>query len=129
MSKSAHYLLGKHGEKVALRYLERKGYSLLQKNWRMSNLEVDLILDNGNEIVFVEVKTRSSSKYGRPEESIDSEKQMFLMNAADVYMRNLNVELPARFDVVSIVISEREVQIEHFEDAFYPGEVSINDLI
>jgi putative endonuclease len=129
MSKAQHYLLGQNGEEVAKSYLEFLGYHCLHSNWRIGKLEVDLIMDDGEAVVFVEVKTRSSEKFGMPEESIDDEKKLKLVNAADAYMRNLKWEIPARFDIVSIIRNEREVQLKHFKDAFYPGEVDLAELI
>ena len=129
MSKAQHYLLGQHGEQIAKSYLEMKGYHCLHENWRLNHLEVDLIMDDGEEVVFVEVKTRSTSRFGAPEDSVDIEKQIKLVNAADVYMRGLKWELPARFDVVSIIRGRNEVGVNHIKDAFYPGEVSIAELI
>lgn len=115
-----HNQLGKEGEKIAEKYLKSKGYVIHHTNWRMSNLEIDIIAEYADELVFVEVKTRSSDKYGSPEEGVGHQKERDLIRLADVYLENLQVEVPARFDIISIILNEVESHITHFEDAFSP---------
>lgn len=113
-----HNQLGEEGEKIAVQYLKSKGYIIHHTNWRMSHLEVDIIAENNDELVFIEVKTRSSEEYGRPEEAVDFEKERDLMKLANVYMENLQQEVPSRFDIISIILNDQESNITHFEDAF-----------
>ena len=113
-----HNLLGEEGEKIAIRFLKSKGYIIHHTNWRMGHLEVDVIADNGQELVFVEVKTRSSEEYGKPEESVNLKKEMDLITSADVYLDSLELEVPVRFDIVSIILNDQGSSLTHFEDAF-----------
>lgn len=113
-----HNLLGEEGEKIAIRFLKSKGYIIHHTNWRMGHLEVDIIADNGQELVFVEVKTRSSEEYGKPEESVNAKKEMDLITSADVYLESLELDVPVRFDIVSIILNDQGSSLTHFEDAF-----------
>jgi putative endonuclease len=72
------------------------------------------------EIVFVEVKTRSSVIYSSPEEAVNNQKINHLIAAADLYVKIFDIDLPARFDIISIVGQEPNFDIDHIEDAFYP---------
>jgi putative endonuclease len=110
--------LGKKGEDLALLYLRKKGYNLLERNWRFHHKEVDIIATDGCDLVFVEVKTRSSEWFGTPEEAVDYKKQRFLMAAAEAYIRSRNIESNIRFDVVSIILKPGYQSIDHIEEAF-----------
>ena len=105
-----HNLLGEEGEKIAVKFLKSKEYIIHHINWRMGHLEVDVIADNGKELVFVEVKTRSSEEYGKPEESVNEKKEMDMITSADVYLESLELEIPVRFDIVSIVLNNQKCQ-------------------
>lgn len=113
-----HNKLGEKGEIIAVNYLKSKGYIVHHTNWRMGHLEMDIIAEDGEELVFVEVKTRSSDEYGAPEESIDSKKEKDLITAGGVYLESLSLELAARFDVISIILAVDNNKLTHFEDAF-----------
>ena len=84
----------------------------------MSHLEADIIAEDNGEIVFIEVKTRSSNEYGEPEDAVDFKKEKDLLRLANVYLENLQLEVPSRFDIVSIIISSEKSNITHFQDAF-----------
>lgn len=113
-----HNLLGEEGEKIAVSFLKSKGYIIYQTNWRFGKLEIDIIAEDGRELIFIEVKSRSSEKYGRPEEAIDDSKELAILNAADIYVRNFNLEIEVRFDVISIIINKQQTKINHIIDAF-----------
>ena len=113
-----HNQLGQEGEKIAVQYLKSKNYIIHHTNWRMSHLEIDIIAEHEDELVFVEVKTRSSDEYGSSEESVNNQKEMDLIRLANVYLENLQLEVYSRFDIVSIILNEKESNITHFEDAF-----------
>ena len=113
-----HNQLGEEGEKIAIQYLKSKKYIIHHTNWRMSHLEVDIIAEHEDELVFVEVKTRSSDEYGAPEEAVDNQKERDLIRLASVYLENLQLEVASRFDIISIILNEKESNITHFEDAF-----------
>ena len=110
--------LGKNGEDIALKYLKDKGYTLLEKNWRFHHKEVDIIASDGNDLVFIEVKTRSSEWFGTPEEAVDNKKQKYLMAAAEAYTTYRNLDVNIRFDIVSIILKPHYQSIDHIEDAF-----------
>ena len=122
-----HNLFGKTGEDQAVRFLESKGYTILERNWHSSHREIDIIALDGNWLVIVEVKTRSSRDYQSPWEAVTEEKQRLLIKAAHHYVCLKNIDLPVRFDIVSLVkggplpegaVKQGEWVIEHIEDAF-----------
>jgi putative endonuclease len=115
---NARAALGKKGEDLALQYLLKKGYKLLKRNWRFRHKEVDIIAEDGRDLVFVEVKTRSSEWFGTPEDAVDERKQRYLMAAAEAYIRNRDIDTNIRFDVVSILLKPGHQSIDHIEDAF-----------
>ena len=115
-----HNELGKKGEDIAADYLAKKGYNILEKNWRQWRNEIDIIARDGKYLVIVEVKTRQSNYFGEPETAVTYEKQKALIRAANTYIRYNNMDLEVRFDIVSIIIAKEKEQIHHIEDAFYP---------
>lgn len=115
-----HNILGKEGERIAREFLKRQGYKILEINWRFEKKEIDLIVRKNNVVVIVEVKTRSTDYFGDPEDSVTKAKQKYLVEAADAYAQQLEFEADLRFDIISIVLSDRESSIKHIEDAFIP---------
>lgn len=95
---------------------------MLEINWRYRKAELDLIAKDGETLVFIEVKTRSTDLFGQPTESISQRKKSLLADAAAAYMEHIGHEWAIRFDVISIIYrDEKHYTIEHFEDAFFPG--------
>lgn len=115
-----HNILGKKGEAMALEMLGEKGYNILETNWRHKRDELDIIALDGNEIVIIEVKTRSTDFFGDPEESVDEQKMQRMVRAAEEYIEQNFLENECRYDIISIVISKKETNIRHIKDAFYP---------
>ena len=115
-----HNDLGNKGEQIATRYLVTKGYNIVSLNWRANRKEIDIIAIHEGVIVFIEVKTRSSSYFDSPENSVTKSKQRLLISAANLYLKKNNIEMDARFDIISIVCNSREPVINHIESAFYP---------
>ncbi len=113
-----HNLLGIKGEDLAVEYLKDKGHKIIERNWRFSGYEVDIISEHQEFIVFVEVKTRSTSHWGNPEEAIGKQRMRRMINGASNYLKLNNIDRPARFDIVAIIVSGEEKEIEYFEDAF-----------
>ncbi len=113
-----HFELGKQGEKVALQYLLSKGYIIHHKNWRCGKIEIDLIAEKEERIVFIEVKTRSTDLYGQPEEAVDDKKEQQLINGAQIFAEKHRLEEEIRFDIISIILNKDEVRINHIEEAF-----------
>lgn len=115
-----HNLIGKKGEAIAFEYLKKKGYKILEVNWRYKKAEIDLITQKDNFIVIVEVKTRTSEEFESPKEAVTIGKQKHIVRAADAYIQEKEIDLECRFDVVSVLILSNETSIEHIEDAFHP---------
>lgn len=117
-----HIETGRQGEELAVNYLKKAGFQILETNWRHRRLEVDIIAKDGETLVFVEVKTRSYDYFGRPEEFVDKKKEQHLSQAAAAYMEQTGHEWAIRFDVVSVLLKKNgEWQLEHLPDAFWPG--------
>jgi putative endonuclease len=116
-----HNELGEKGEFLASRHLEEKGYEIKFRNWRFRHLEIDLIAQKSGFIIFVEVKTRSSSFMGEPEMAVTKKKQGQLINAAAAFFRETECILESRFDIVSVLITPKGDKIKHIESAFYPS--------
>ena len=114
------HILGKKGETRAKEYLLENGYAIVEKNWRYLKAEIDLIVQKEGFIVFVEVKTRSSINYGDPERFVSDKQQKMIINAAHEYIMKNDIEYEARFDIISIIISNKTEDIKHIEGAFYP---------
>ena len=119
---STQHELGNKGEEAARKFLLEKGYLILEKNWRFGRAEIDIIAKDKSTLVFIEVKSRSTNRYGAPEEFISKKKMKFLTQAASAYMEKINHSWEIRFDVLAILITINQVnQIKHFEDAFFFG--------
>jgi putative endonuclease len=113
---------GKRGEDLAHRYLQARGLTIISRNYRTrsGSAEVDLIAADGDVLVFVEVKTRESDRFGSPDEAVDREKRRHIVRAANDYLRRLDKGFEcARFDIVSVLFGETE-RVEHIRDAFKP---------
>ncbi|MDR0506668.1 MAG: YraN family protein [Dysgonamonadaceae bacterium] len=115
-----HNILGKTGEDAAIDYLQKQGYRILHRNWRRGSYEIDIIASSKEELVFIEVKTRSNNSYSNPEDAVTNRKIDNIVSAADFYIKTFDVDLPARFDIISVIGQAPPFQIDHIEDAFYP---------
>jgi putative endonuclease len=107
---------GNKGENLAAEFLMQKGFEIVIRNYRFRHSEIDLIVQRDNWLIFVEVKTRSSSAYGHPEEFVGTLKGRKMFEAAEEFIYKIDWHGHVRFDVVSIKLSE-EPEIQHFEDA------------
>ena len=107
---------GHVAEELACRYLEQQGLRLVQRNYRCRTGEVDLIMRDGNQVVFVEVRSRHNSRYGTPAETITRTKQKRLSKAAAHYLLTSHTNAPCRFDVIAIL--QENNQLEWIKDAF-----------
>lgn len=115
-----HNEIGKLGEEQAQKFLLDKGYKLLALNWRFKKAEIDIIAQQKDTLVVVEVKTRTSIDFERPQEAVTISKQRHLVRAADAYIQENEIDLECRFDVISVLILNQKVELEHIEDAFMP---------
>jgi putative endonuclease len=120
---SKHNELGIKGEILALKYLEQKGFVILETNWRFEKSEVDLIARDKNTLVFAEVKTRSGNYFGFPENSVHEKKQEMLAKAAAAYSEQHQLNMDIRFDVVSITFHSGMPKIYYIRDAFFPYQL------
>ncbi|MDX1446259.1 YraN family protein [Lishizhenia sp.] len=112
-------ILGKIGEDLAVEYLLNKGYKLIDRNYRFGRNEVDIIVADENQIIFVEVKTRNNNNIGEPYQAVTRKKQRQIIKVAHNFIVENEVELEARLDVISIVLNQKEKKIEHIEAAFH----------
>lgn len=114
--------LGLLGESAAAEELTRRGYRIIRRNYLCRRGEADLVAEDGETLVFVEVKTRTSLRHGLPREAVGWTKQQKLVLAAEHYLQTQKVEeRPVRFDVVEVVILNGEVAaVEVILDAFRP---------
>lgn len=111
---------GTSGEAAAREFLKDKGYEIIVSNYRYKKSEIDLIVKKDNWLVFVEVKTRTSTWFGFPEEFVDRAQQKSIFFGADQYMYETNWEGNVRYDIVSVVMQRGMViEVYHIEDAFY----------
>lgn len=121
--------VGLFGENTSTNLLIQKGYTILERNWKVGHLELDIIAENKTHIVFVEVKTRSQI-FGRlPEEYVDHEKQRNMINAANTYIHLHHIDKIPRFDIVGIVVNPLNheiININHIENAFQPMLRTVN---
>lgn len=111
---------GNLAEEKAVKFLEEKNYSVLERNWRFKKYEVDIIAKDNDKIVFIEVKSRGTDAFGEPEMAVTLKKQRFLVAAADQYIRDNNIELESRFDIISILVINNNITVKHLQEAFYP---------
>lgn len=110
---------GKKGEETAVKFLEGKGYEIVARNYRVKRQEIDIVAKEKDTYIFVEVKSRSSSDFGFPEDFVSPQQEGRIRNAAIHFLTEQNIEAKdIRFDVVSILVHEHDIEIEHFEDAF-----------
>ena len=119
---------GDRGEEIAAGYLKNLGYVILDRNYRFQRAEIDLVClappveaGGSSELVFAEVKTRSSLSHGYPEEAVSNAKQRHLVRAAQSYLHERRLESSrCRFDVISILLPHRgEPEIVHYQRAFW----------
>lgn len=115
-----HNEIGKKGEALALTYLREKGYHVRETNWLYRKAELDLVTEFEDQLVVVEVKTRTSREFESPKEAVTIKKQKHIVRAADAYIQQFDIDMECRFDIVSVLIQGNEIEIEHIEDAFYP---------
>lgn len=113
-----HNELGKKGEKIAIDFLLKNDYKILEKNYRYLKAEVDIIALKGKTLAAIEVKTRSSAYFGNPEEFVNPKKIKLLISAIDNYVVEKDLDVDVRFDIIAIIDNKKETKIEHLKDAF-----------
>jgi len=121
MAKTDNIRTGKTGEDLAANYLEEKGHTILERNYSFERAEVDIVAYNGRQIIFVEVKTRKSTSFGEPEDSVTDAKKKSLFKVAEAWLYERKMDgAPVRFDIISVLLQpEKNPQVKHFEGAFW----------
>ena len=124
-----HNELGKLGEELAVAFLQKAGYEILETNWTFQKAEIDIIAQKENVLAIVEVKTRSSIDFGLPQDFVKHKKIQLLVKAVNEYVISNNLDVEVRFDIIAITASvqpsvsghkkEKIFDMEHLEDAFY----------
>ena len=122
-----HNVLGKAGEDAAAKYLEQNGYTIRDRNWRKNHLELDIVAAKDEELIIVEVKTRSNTDYIEPQDAVNWQKIRRIVVAADAYVKLFCLDVPVRFDIITAVGEPGAFRIEHMKDAFYPPMFLITD--
>ncbi len=114
-----HNDLGKLGEELAVDFLQKNGYEILETNWIFQKAEIDIIAQKENVLAVVEVKTRSSIEFGLPQDFVKPKKIQLLVKAVNEYVISNDLDVEVRFDIIAISKEEKEFKIEHIKDAFY----------
>ena len=114
-----HNELGKLGEELAVEFLRKNGYEILETNWTFQKAEVDIIAQKENTLAIIEVKTRSSLDFGLPQDFVKPKKIQLLVKAVNEYVVSKNLDVEVRFDIIAIHKENKSFAMEHLIDAFY----------
>lgn len=114
-----HNELGKQGEQFAVAYLQKQGYKILETNWTFQKAEIDIIAKKEDTLAVIEVKTRSTTAFGLPQDFVKPKKIKLLVKAVDEYTTKNDLEVNIRFDIIALQKQNETFKIEHLENAFY----------
>jgi putative endonuclease len=114
-----HNDLGKLGEELAVEYLQKQGYEILETNYVFQKAEIDIIAQKGNILAVIEVKTRSSLDFGLPQDFVKPKKIQLLVKAVNEYVVLNDLDVAVRFDIIAVHKEFKKFNIEHLEDAFF----------
>lgn len=114
-----HNELGKLGEELAVEFLQKNGYDILETNWLFQKAEIDIIAQKENILAIVEVKTRSTVDFGLPQDFVKPKKIQLLVKAVNEYVISNELDVEVRFDIIAIHKEGKNYKIEHIDDAFY----------
>ncbi|TDO83696.1 putative endonuclease [Flavobacterium chryseum] len=118
-----HNELGKKGEELAVEYLRQNGYEILDRNWTFQKAEIDIIAQKDHFLAVIEVKTRSSTDFGLPQDFVKPKKIQLLVKAVNAYInyreKDFTDDLEIRFDIIAVQKNGETFAIEHLTDAFY----------
>ncbi|HEY3288468.1 MAG TPA: YraN family protein [Gemmatimonadaceae bacterium] len=109
---------GELGERIAARWLERQGYTVLARRWRSGHRDIDVIAERDGTVAFVEVKTRAALEFGDPVEAVHAQKQRSLVRSAREWMARHDNASSYRFDVIGVLLRDRTAWVRHVEGAF-----------
>ena len=108
--------IGKFGEDIATKYLQKKGYTIIERNFSCKQGEIDIIAKDFSELVFIEVKTRTSKEYGNPAEAVNEIKKKHIETAAEYYLYKTKQQNKfIRFDVIEVLMKNGYYTIKHIE--------------
>ncbi len=113
-----HNELGKQGEAIAKDYLLKNDYQILETNWQFGHAEIDILARKDDILAVIEVKTRSSDHYGKPELFVNKKKIKLLKEAVNYYIEQQDLDMEIRFDIIAIIKNQYTETLEHFENAF-----------
>ena len=113
-----HNELGKKGEQLAIEFLIKNKYKILEKNYRYLKAEVDVIAQRENILAAIEVKTRTSNYFGNPQDFVNPKKIKLLLSAIDNYVIENDLDVEVRFDIIAIIKNKKYTDIQHLKDAF-----------
>lgn len=114
-----HNDLGKLGEEMAVEFLQKNGYEILETNWTFQKAEIDIIAKKENTLAIIEVKTRSSLDFGLPQDFVKPKKIQLLVKAVNEYVISNDLDIEVRFDIIAVHKEGKTYAIEHIMDAFY----------
>ena len=114
-----HNELGKLGEELAVEFLRKEGYRILETNWMFQKAEIDILAQKENILAVVEVKTRSSLDFGLPQNFVKPKKIQLLVKAVDAFVSERDLDIQVRFDIIAVHKEDKSFVIEHLIDAFY----------
>ena len=118
---AAHNELGKWGEQVAVEYLQKKGYQIMFRDWKIGHRDLDIIAKKDDVVVILEVRTRRNNRFGDTEMTIDRQKIKNICIASNTFVKRLKIDNDIRFDIIAITgTPDTGYTINHIEDAFKP---------
>lgn len=115
---ATHNDVGLKGEKIAQTFLIENGYLILEKNYRYKKAEIDIIALKDDTLAIIEVKTRTSTHFGEPESFVNNKKIKLILEAANAYISDKNLDYTVSLDIVSVVIGS-SIEINHIPNAYY----------
>ncbi len=114
-----HNQLGKKGEQLAVDFLLKEGYNIIERNYRFKKAEVDIIAQKRAILAIVEVKTRSTADFGNPQDFVKPKQIKNLVKAVNEYIIENDLNVEVRFDIIAIIKERKKFKIEHLKNAFY----------
>jgi putative endonuclease len=112
--------IGEIAEGLAQQYILKLGYKIKDTNWHFGHLELDIVAQDGDQLVIVEVKSRNGIRYEHPSEAVTNTKIKRIVEAAEAYIFEKDLHTETRFDVITVIFFKQSHELEHFKDAFYP---------
>ncbi|MFT5819562.1 MAG: putative endonuclease [Crocinitomix sp.] len=115
-----HNELGIKGENIAVDFLQKSGFQILKRNYRFKRHEIDIIAKKAKQLRIIEVKTRQSYYLAGPEITVTKRKQKAIIGVANAYIELNDFDGETQFDIISIVLNDKTMDLDFLEDAFYP---------